>query len=60
MVHTGNPKRYVAIAALAALGVVATSVPAVVLGSAEALLLVLLALREYEPRRRGASSPAGD
>jgi low temperature requirement protein LtrA len=60
MVHTGNPKRYAAVVALAALGIVATSVPAVVLGAAEALLLSLLALWEYEPRRRAAPSAAED
>jgi len=57
MIHRGSRKRYVAIAALAALGVVATRVPAIVLALLITLLLTLLGLWEYEPLRR--PRPAG-
>jgi low temperature requirement protein LtrA len=49
MIHTGNPKRYAAIAALVAVGLVATSVSVVVLGLLVTAILVALALWEYAP-----------
>jgi low temperature requirement protein LtrA len=58
MIRRGSRKRYVAIAALAALGAIATTVPAIVLGMLITLLLTLLALWEYEPLRRRRSAVA--
>jgi low temperature requirement protein LtrA len=52
MIRRGSRKRSVAIAALAALGLIATAVPAIVLGLLITLLLTLLGLWEYEPLRR--------
>jgi low temperature requirement protein LtrA len=59
MVHTGNPKRYVAIAALAALGLLATSVSVVVLGLLVMAILVALALWEYAPTSSVIRQDAG-
>jgi low temperature requirement protein LtrA len=52
MIGVLNRKRVTAIVALAALGVVATAVPAFVLGLLVLALLIGLALWEYEPLRR--------
>ncbi len=64
MIRRGSRKRCVTIAALAALGAVATTVSALVLGLLIALVLTWLGIWEYEPLRRPRPAvrqePAGD